>query len=147
MNDRTAPAETTSRLREVLVACADRFGATASFLCALHCAVLPFVVALLPALGLGFLANHAVECAFVLFACSLGSLTIGLGLRRHGDRRALALLLPGVGLLLGGIGLDSGSAPLWHALLVSAGGVLLSLAHLTNLRLGHVHDARCRHLG
>lgn len=148
MNDRASDlAAPTSRLREALVAFADRFGATASFLCALHCAVLPFVVAVLPALGLGFLANHAVERAFVLFACSLGSATVLLGLRRHGDRRALALLLPGVGLLLGGIAVDSGAAPLWHALLVSVGGVLLSLAHLTNLRLSHVHDARCRHVG
>ena len=32
---------------------ADRVGATASFLCAIHCALLPFVLTLLPLLGLG----------------------------------------------------------------------------------------------
>ena len=36
---------------------ADRFGATASFLCAVHCALLPLVIAALPAIGLGFLAR------------------------------------------------------------------------------------------
>ena len=36
----------------------DRLGATASFLCAVHCAALPLVIATLPAIGLGFLANH-----------------------------------------------------------------------------------------
>ncbi|HXD83673.1 MAG TPA: MerC domain-containing protein, partial [Rudaea sp.] len=44
---------------------ADRLGAAASLLCAVHCAALPFVLALLPALGLGFLANHGFERAFI----------------------------------------------------------------------------------
>ena len=124
---------------------ADRFGATASFLCAVHCALLPFVVALLPLLGLGFLANHTYERVFVLFACTLASTTIGLGTRRHGDRRALALLLPGIALLLAGIAVDFDSFPVMHAILVCSGGTLLALAHVVNLRLAHVHDANCAH--
>ncbi len=136
-------ASTSWRTRVARVA--DRFGATASFLCALHCALLPFVAALLPFLGLSFLANHTYERVFVLFACTLASTTIGLGARRHGDRRALALLLPGIGLLLAGIAVDFDSLPVLHAILVSTGGTLLSLAHVANLRLTHVHDANCAH--
>lgn len=132
-------------LRARLARLADRFGATASFLCAVHCALLPFVVALLPILGLGFLANHAYERVFVLFACTLAGTTIGLGVRRHGDRRALALLAPGIVLLLAGIVVDFASLPLLHAILVSSGGTLLALAHVANLRLTHVHDANCAH--
>lgn len=124
---------------------ADRFGATASFLCAVHCALLPFVVAVLPFLGLSFLANHTYERVFVLFACTLASTTIGLGARRHGDRRALALLLPGIALLLAGVAVDFDSLPVLHAVLVTTGGTLLSLAHVVNLRLTHVHDASCAH--
>ena len=33
----------------------DKFGSTASVICALHCALLPLVLAILPAFGLGFL--------------------------------------------------------------------------------------------
>lgn len=124
---------------------ADRFGATASFLCAVHCALLPFVIALLPALGLGFLADHGIERGFIVFACSLATTTLVLGVRRHGDRRALVLLVPGVALLLAGALVDLERAVAVHALLVSSGGVLVALAHLANLRLGHVHDANCRH--
>ena len=131
-----------------LVRLADRFGATASFLCAIHCAALPFVVAVLPALGLGFLADHEFEALFVLFACCLASTTILLGRRRHGDGRAAALLVPAVGLLIVGVAVDFAAKPLLHAALVCLGGSLLALAHVVNLRLGHqhhVHGAECRH--
>jgi hypothetical protein len=82
---------------------------------------------------------------FVLFACTLASTTIGLGARRHGDRRALALLAPGIALLLAGIVVDFDDLPLLHTVLVCSGGSLLTLAHVANLRLTHVHDANCSH--
>ena len=126
---------------------ADRFGATASLLCALHCAVLPLVIAALPALGLGFLANHAFERVFIACASVLALASLALGFRRHRRVRAFWFLVPGVVLLLLGIVIDIDGQPLGHALLVSLGGTLVALSHLTNLRLahGHVHDAACGH--
>lgn len=124
---------------------ADRFGATASFLCAVHCALLPFVVALLPTLGLGFLADHDYEQMFIVFACLLAGTTIVLGVRHHGDRRALALVVPGIGLLLAGVAVEFDELPIIHATLVCCGGSLLALAHVVNLRLGHVHNLHCEH--
>jgi hypothetical protein len=86
-----------------LVQVADRVGATASFLCALHCAALPFVLALLPALGLSFLADHSFERWFIAFATVLALTMMIRGYRRHGAPQALYLLLPGLVLLwLGG---------------------------------------------
>ncbi|MEO8672065.1 MAG: MerC domain-containing protein [Tahibacter sp.] len=126
-------------------AIADRFGATASFLCAVHCALLPFVIAILPALGLGFLADHGIERGFVLFACSLALTTIGLGYRRHRSRRALAFLLPGIFLLLAGVLVDFERWTSLHAWLVSCGGSLVAFAHFINLRLEHIHNEACRH--
>lgn len=126
---------------------ADRFGATASFLCALHCAALPLVIAVLPALGLSFLANHAFERAFIVFASTLALASLAFGFRRHRRFRAFWFLVPGVVLLLAGIVIDIEGALLVHASLVSLGGTLVALSHLTNLRLahGHVHDADCGH--
>lgn len=126
-------------------ALADRFGATASFLCAVHCALLPFVIAVLPALGLGFLADHAIERGFVVFACTLAVTMLVLGFRRHGSRKALALLAPGVALLLAGVLVDFQSATFLHAALVTCGGTLVALAHVVNLRLSHRHDENCVH--
>lgn len=125
----------------------DRIGATASFVCALHCAALPLVVALLPALGLGFLASHLFERVFVVCAILFATASLTFGFRKHQGKAAFALLLPGVVLLVMGIIINLHSSPLLHAVLVSCGGSLVALAHLTNLRLGsaHVHDENCRH--
>ncbi len=126
---------------------ADRFGATASLLCAVHCALLPVVIALLPALGLGFLADHRFEHAFIAFASVLALTTLAIGFRRHQDFRAFWFLLPGIGLLFAGIFIEFQNSAIVHAVLVAMGGSLVAIAHLTNLRLthGHVHSAGCGH--
>ena len=130
----------------LLARIADRFGATASFLCALHCAALPLVLALLPALGLGFLADHRFERGFVAFASLLALASLIVGFRRHQRFRAFWFLAPGIALLFAGIAFEYRATAL-HAALVATGGTLVALAHLINLRLAHrhVHDAACGH--
>src|SRR5262249_44352045 len=114
---------------------ADRIGATASLLCALHCAALPFVLAVLPALGLGFLADHAFERIFIACASTLALTVLIRGYRVHHSARALLLLAPGLLLLwLGGFLIDGHNAIGLHALLVTVGGSCVAFAHLTNLR-------------
>jgi hypothetical protein len=123
----------------------DRIGATASFLCALHCAALPFVLALLPALGLGFLASHAFERWFITFATTLATTMLVRGYLRHRVPYALALLLPSLVLLwLGGFVFDFETSAAMHATLVALGGSGVAAAHLLNLRLAHVQDGCCR---
>ena len=127
---------------------ADRFGFAASMLCAIHCAALPVVLALLPSFGIGVWLGEGFEQAFVLFATLLGLFTMAWGYRRHRAVRALWLLLPGLAVLWVGVLY----APLHetlvaHAVAMTLGGTLVGLAHLANLRLnhGHVHDATCAH--
>ena len=123
---------------------ADRVGATASFLCALHCAALPFVFALLPAIGLGFLADHSFEHWFIAFATALALTMLVRGYLRHRTPHALGLLAPSLGLLwLGGYVFDAEHAGGWHALLVALGGSGVALAHVVNLRLSQANDACC----
>jgi hypothetical protein len=128
---------------------ADRFGAIASFLCAIHCAALPFVLALLPLVGLEFLADHRIERAFVVFACALALLTLVNGYRRHRRPGSLMLAFPGLSLLLLGVSVAEQYPIALHSVLVTCGGVLLASAHFVNLRLdhrrAHVHDAGCVH--
>lgn len=126
----------------------DRLGATGSLLCAIHCALLPALIALLPSLGIAAWLDNGFERGFVVFATLLGLFTIVWGYRRHHAVRALWLLLPGLSLLW----LATGYGPLHHAVVPHAiamtlGGTLVGLAHLANLRLnhGHVHDAHCAH--
>lgn len=118
---------------------ADRFGATASFLCALHCALLPVIIAALPALGLSFLADHAYERAFVGFSVALAVTSLIFGFRRHHRLAAFLFMVPGVALLLTGVMISYDHTDIAHAVMVSMGGVLVMCAHIANLRLAHVH--------
>lgn len=123
----------------------DRFGALASLLCAVHCALLPVVFGILPALGLGFLADHVFEQMFVSFAIVLASISLLYGLRKHGSYRAFASLVPGIVLLVIGVLVGADHSNIWHAALVSIGGTLIAISHVINMRLTHVHGPSCRH--
>ena len=50
----------------------DRFGAAGSLLCAIHCALLPALLALAPSLGLSFWLSDGLERAVVVFVTFLG---------------------------------------------------------------------------
>ena len=130
-----------------LAIAADRVGAAASFLCAVHCALLPFVIALLPLIGLGFLADHRFERVFVACAAALATITILTAWRRHRRLHALFLLVPGIVLLLSGIIIDIEHHEWLHTGMVVCGGVLVASAHVTNLILSHrhVHGPGCGH--
>ena len=124
----------------------DRLGAAGSLLCAIHCALLPLAIAMLPALGIATWLGDGFEMGFVVFASCVGVFSLVWGYRRHGAVRALGLLLTGLAVLW----LDILYAPLHHALIPHAltmtlGGTLVGLAHLANLRLVHVHNASCAH--
>ena len=121
---------------------ADRVGFAASFLCAIHCALLPLALALLPALGLNLGGWVDIDQAFVVFATLLGLTTLTLGYRRHRVFRAWFLLLPGLALVWAGAFTHLHDHTITHAVVMTIGGLLLAGAHLLNLRLTHLHGAR-----
>src|SRR3546814_18846789 len=81
----------------------DRFGATGSLICAVHCALLPLVLAALPSLGLSEWLGDGFELAFVVFATSVGVFSLVYGYRRHRRIRALGVLLAGLALRWAGL--------------------------------------------
>jgi hypothetical protein len=117
----------------------DRVGATASLLCAVHCVLLPFVLALLPLIGLEFLAGHTFERIFVTCAALLASTSILAGYRRHRRPHALYLMVPGIALLLFGVAINLDVHVVVHTVAVVSGGVLVAASHVTNLVLSHRH--------
>ena len=126
----------------------DRLGATGSLLCAIHCALLPALIALLPSLGIAAWLDNGFERGFVVFATLLGLFTLVSGYRKHRAVRALRLLLPGLAILWFGVLYPPLHHSLFpHAVAMTLGGTLVGLAHLANLRLTaiHVHDASCMH--
>lgn len=129
------------------IALLDRFGATSSLLCALHCAFWPLAIAALPTLGLGLLAEVGFEQAFTVFATVLALATLGSSWRRHRNFGAVMFLVPGLlALWLGAFGV-LGHENVLHAVVMAVGGTLIAAAHVLNIRLGHGHlqDACCGH--
>ncbi len=126
----------------------DRFGAAGSLVCAVHCALLPLLIAALPSLGIAGWLSDGFERGFVVFASLLGVFSLVWGYRRHRALRALGLLLPGLAILwLGVLFRPLHEALVPHAVAMTLGGTLVGLGHVVNLRLnhGHVHDATCVH--
>ena len=126
----------------------DSLGTVGAFLCAIHCALLPIALVLLPVVGFGFLASPDFEMGFVLFATTLAVTSIWHGYRRHRAYHAMALLIPGLIALWTGILVPAlHDVVLAHAVTMSIGGTLVALAHLVNIKLsqGHVHEAPCAH--
>lgn len=131
---------------------ADRVGAIASLVCAAHCALLPVVIALLPALGIATAFSEHFEEWFAVFATLLGLFALVTGYRRHRALHALLLLVPGLLIIWVGVLYAPLHHSVWpHALVMTAGGSLIALAHLANLRLNREHvdgsdcDATCAH--
>jgi hypothetical protein len=120
---------------------ADHLGFTASLLCAVHCALFPFALALLPSLGLESVGWIDLDQAFVVFATVLGATTLTLGWRRHRAFRVWAVLLPG--LLLVWLASFTGlhQHTYGHTLAMTIGGTLLAASHWLNLRLTHAAKA------
>ena len=70
----------------------DALGVTASILCAIHCAVLPLVVATLPILGINILHNAFFEYGMIALAFVIGTTALWHGFHRHHRRLAPWLL-------------------------------------------------------
>ncbi|MBS7456524.1 MerC domain-containing protein [Coralloluteibacterium stylophorae] len=115
----------------------DRVGFAGSLLCAVHCAVLPVLLAVAPALGLKLVAGVDLDQAIVVFTALLGVAMLAIGYRRHRALRPALLLLAGLALLLGGAFGGAHEHSLAHAAVMTVGGVLVAAGHLLNLRLGH----------
>ncbi len=125
---------------------ADRIGAVVGFACAVHCALVPVLLALAPAMGVGFLDNEAFEAGLLAVAGLVATVAIIHAVRRQHPRSIIAGLLAGFGLLLAGL-LVEHDAPLLGTVLSVLGGVVLAISHLRNSRchrdacdVPHAHD-------
>ncbi len=122
-------------MTEKLVKWLDHFGTAASWLCAVHCLALPFLIGLLPLIGLSFLLEETTERVFIGISAAIAGLSLlPAYFRRHGKLRSIFLAVAGIGLII-----------LTHLLFeknltakiifLTSGAILISAAHLLNQRL------------
>jgi hypothetical protein len=123
---------------ERLASTGDRVGMLGSLLCAVHCALLPLVIAFVPTLGLGAMAWIDIDQAFTVFATLLGVTTLSYGFRRHRAFHAWFFLLPGLALIWLASFTPLHNHSLGHVSLMVVGGLATAAAHLVNFRLTHL---------
>jgi hypothetical protein len=122
----------------------DTFGSVGALLCAIHCAALPIILAILPIAGLGLLASGGFERGFLVFATGLGLGSLWHGYRKHRALRAFGLLMPGLLAIGAAIWVPIlHASPAAHAIGMTSGGMLIALAHWTNLRLTQRSQKSC----
>jgi len=122
---------------------ADRVGFAASFLCAVHCALVPLLLAALPAVGMSLFDWDGFEEAFVVFASILGMTTVVMGWRRHRAVHAWYVLVFGLVLLWIAAFTQVHEHIVVHAVLMTVGGLSVAGAHFLNMRLSHAHTHAC----
>ena len=108
----------------------DRVGVLLSGLCALHCLAGLLLVAGL-GLGGGVLLAPEIHRIGLALAIAVGSVTLVLGVVRHGDPVPLQVGAAGIALMAFALFVGHGMA---EAVLTILGVSLLAWAHLRNLR-------------
>ena len=77
----------------------DALGVTTSLLCAIHCALLPLLVATLPIMGVNIIHNARFEYGMIGLAFTIGIAALWHGFRQH-HHRILPVLLFSCGMIL-----------------------------------------------
>ncbi len=120
----------------------DALGFSASAICAVHCLLMPFVITLLPVIGLSFLAHPAFEATLIVSGLIIGALSLSHGYLKHHHNLAPVLTLS-VGFAIIAIG-HLEIVENYEFLIVSFGASLVATAHVLNYRLMK-HEKHCAH--
>lgn len=112
----------------------DLLGFSASFLCAVHCLVMPLVLSLGLAGGMTWLESAWVEWTFILTTLVLASWSLFGSLSKHHNYRPL--IIAGLGFVLIVVLHHIFEDSIGHYL-SAIGGILVAYAHYYNWRLLH----------
>jgi len=119
----------------------DRIAATASLACAIECAVLPFVMAILPFAGLTFLQHPAWEAGFLCVVLALGGWSLRRGLIRTHKNPGPVIVFACAFLVIafGHLFLDGMGEEVLH----TSGGFMFAGSAFWNLALNRSHGKAC----
>ncbi len=117
----------------------DRAGIWLSGLCALHCLVMPVLLAMLPLWPNLDVAHTWLHPAFAVALVPVTLFALW-GAFRAGRSRSISLLLSsGLVLVVGALFVPDASGHLAETVLTLLGSLLLIAGHLTNWRAAHAH--------
>lgn len=117
----------------------DNVGIAASTACAIHCAILPFLLIFLPVLGTAnFLFDETFHWIFISLTIALGFTGISIGYREHRNWKVFFILLASAMFFLWS--LFSGDHEHHHEhpeieISLALGGIFMVIAHVVNKML------------
>lgn len=124
-------------------------GLYASSLCALHCCIMPFLIAVTPLIGFKFLASNEFEWLMISLAGLLGGIGTFTGFWMHQNRSAIILFCVGIFTLVSNqivhatTNLDAccslhstnQEVAAWTMFPPVIGGILIASSHIVNQHL------------
>lgn len=105
----------------------DAVGFFASLLCAVHCALLPFLLVLLPLFRLEFILGNTAELVLVAGTVSLATASFIRSYQKHRHKRVGLLMLAGFAAFFYGA-LAAPSEEI-EVVVTSGGGILIAVGH------------------
>ncbi len=117
----------------------DHLGIGVAVLCAIHCALLPVIITMLPMFGLRFLAHPLLEMGIILLSLIIALASLSRSWRRHRSWLPGGLVIAGFTLILTG---HFGVPEATEWLFLTAGSTLVAVAHLVNWRCSR----KCTHI-
>lgn len=123
----------------------DALGIFTSVACAIHCAILPLLVASLPIFGINIVENVKFEFFMIFLALAVGIYALYHGYKKHHHS-----LLPILLFVLGICFLFAKQVfSAWHLVLLFPAVILIVSAHWLNYKncrkADHCHTADCNH--
>ncbi len=113
----------------------DKTGATFSWLCAMHCLAMPFLISFLPLLGVSFLAHEGIEYIIVGISIVIALVTLlPAYFKQHRKIRTLLLFVSGICFVVFADLLFEESI-FGKIIFVSVGAMFITTAHFINRRL------------
>lgn len=107
----------------------DHLGIGVAILCAVHCALLPVIISMLPMVGLRFLAHPVLELLIIFISLMIALASLGKSLRAHRRWLPIVMVIIGFTLILTGHFWVAEAAE-W--ILLTAGSTMVAAAHLVN---------------
>ena len=135
----------------------DLIGFSASTICAVHCAIMPFIIVFLPLLGLQFIAEPIVEYLFITVSLIIGAFTFKHGYFNHHKKLyPFLLFLTGFLIILAGHTLFHNHSHeinsnhefsemdnILFLMIAPLGAMFIAASHLINRRLSKVSKVCC----
>ncbi len=108
----------------------DFLGFSASLLCAIHCAAIPFLLSFSTLIGLQFLANPLIELLMIFISLIIASLALIHGYRKHHKKiTPIIVVLAGFLLIFAG---HISHHEVSEMVLVPVGATIVAIAHFIN---------------